>query len=73
MVIAQILKFSTEVKDGTRPYRPVTNITLNNRPPRCRQNRCGYTAVVALYYRGSQAQCGRTKESVIFYPVSSRL
>jgi predicted SpoU family rRNA methylase len=32
MAIAQILKVATEVKDGTRPYRPVTHITLNARP-----------------------------------------
>jgi hypothetical protein len=32
MVMAQVLKVTTEVKDGTRRYRRVTNITLNPRP-----------------------------------------
>ena len=35
MATAQILKVTTEAKDGTVPYRPVTDITLNARPPRC--------------------------------------
>ena len=46
MAIAQILKVTTEVKDGTRSYRPVTNITLNARPLRCRQNQHSYAADV---------------------------
>ena len=35
MAIAQILKVTTEVKDGTLYYRPVANIKLNARTPRC--------------------------------------
>jgi hypothetical protein len=50
MAIAQILKATTEVKDGTRPYLPaylvLTHITLNACAPRCRQNQCGYAADV---------------------------
>ena len=34
MAIAQILKVTTEVKDGTRPSRPVVKIKLNACPPR---------------------------------------
>jgi hypothetical protein len=34
MAIAQILKVTTEVKDGTRLSRPAANIKLNARPPR---------------------------------------
>ena len=59
MAIAQTLKVTTEVKDGTWPYRPVTNITLNARPPRCRQNQPGYAADVERY--------GGSKVSVISY------
>ena len=44
MAIAQILKVTTEVKDGTLPYRLVTKIELNARTPRCRQNQYGYEA-----------------------------
>ena len=44
MAIARILKVNTEIKDGTRPYRPVTNVALNASPHRCRQNQHGYAA-----------------------------
>jgi hypothetical protein len=58
MVTAQILKvateLATEVKDGTRPYRPVTHITLNTRPPRCRKKKYCYAADVEQHGR-SQA------------------
>ena len=39
MVMAQVLKVTAEVKDGTQLNRQVTNITLNPRPPRCRTNK----------------------------------
>jgi hypothetical protein len=41
MAIAQILKATTEVKDGTRPHEPFTTI-LNVRPLRCRQSEDSY-------------------------------
>jgi hypothetical protein len=62
MAIAQILKATTEVKDGTRPYEPFTT-TLNARPLRCRQcqnsyaegvERCGGSKVRRW---GRQARC----------------
>ena len=37
MVMAQVLKVTTEVKDGTRRNRQVTTITLNSRRARCRK------------------------------------
>ena len=60
MVTTQILKVTTEVKDGTWPYRPVTNVTLNARPPRCQQNQHGSAADVRRY-GGSKARCSGTK------------
>ena len=40
MVMAQVLKATTEVKDGTRRYRLrlIINITLKACPSRCREN-----------------------------------
>ena len=38
MVMAQVLKATTEIKDGTRRYRPITNVTLTVRPSRRRKN-----------------------------------
>jgi hypothetical protein len=38
MAIAQILKATTEVKDGTRSHRPVTSTTLSAYTLRCRQS-----------------------------------
>ncbi len=70
MVTAQILKVTTEVKDGTRPYRPVTNITLKARPPRFRQNQHGYATDVERY-GGSKVWCGRSKVFVIFTRIAS--
>ena len=81
MAIAQILKVTTEVKDqvkdGTQPYRLVTNITLTACLPRCRQKQRGYPADVERY-GGSKARCsgskvrrGRSKVFVVFYRISS--
>ena len=53
MAIAQILKATTEVKDGTRPCRPFTT-TLNVCPLRCRQSRGSYAEGVERC-RGRQA------------------
>ena len=85
MVTAQILKVATEVKDGTQPYRPVTNITLNAHPPRCRKNQHFYAADVERHRRsqarccgsevrrrGSEEQGGRSKVFVISYPCRVR-
>ena len=40
MVMAQVLKATTEIKDGTRRYRLglIINITLKACPSRCREN-----------------------------------
>ena len=57
--IARILKVTTEVKDGTRSYRPVTNVALNASPNRCRQNQHSYAADVE--------RCGGSKVFVISY------
>ena len=59
MAIAQILKATTEAKDGMRPYQPVTYVILNTRPPRCRKNQRGHTA--------GDERCGGNKVFVISY------
>ena len=78
MAIAQNLKVATEVKDGTRSDQPVSNIALNTRSHRYRQNQSGYAAYVERYRR-SEARCsrsetrsGRSKVSVTFYPYRVR-
>jgi hypothetical protein len=52
MAIAQILKATTEVKDGTWPNWPVTYVRLNARPPRCAADvkRCGGSKVFVIFY-----------------------
>jgi hypothetical protein len=42
MAIAQVLKATSEIKEGTQPHCPVTNSTLNHRPLRYRESPRGY-------------------------------
>ncbi len=71
MAIAQILKVTTEVKDGTRPNRPVSYVTLKARPPRCRRNQHGYAADIERY-GGSKARRSGSKVFVISDPYRVR-
>ena len=61
MAIAQILKVTTEVKDGTYPCRPFTT-ALKIHPLRCRQSQGGYAEGVG--------RCRRSKVFVTPYLVS---
>ena len=54
MAIIQILKATTEIKDGTQPCRPFI-ATLNVRPLRCRQSQGSYAKGVERC-RGSKVR-----------------
>ena len=71
MVMAQVLKVTTEVKDGTWRDRLVANITLNARSSRCRKNQPCCASDVEKYGR-SKARYGRSKVFVISYPYHLR-
>jgi hypothetical protein len=56
MLMAQVLKVTTEVKDGARRYRLITNITFKVRSSRCRKKQSSCAADVKRY-GGCQARC----------------
>ena len=70
MAIAQILKATTEVKDGMQPCQPFTTTTqrltltplrclLNARPLRCRQSQGSHAESVERCRGGKERRYGR--------------
>ena len=58
MVMAQVLKATTEIKDGTRRYRLTINITLKVRPSRCQKNKPCRAADIERYGASQARSCG---------------
>ena len=70
MMMAQVLKATTEIKDGTRRYRLIVNIALQVRPSRCRKKQPCCAADIERYGEcqarssgGEERCCGSEERS----------